>query len=71
MATLAALYNDNALVDDVSAHINHFIDTRFDGLTPELRVVLTEVCAEMFQYGAEWADQTAGRDAGPQVITHA
>ena len=60
MATLAALYNDEALVENVTEHVRQFIDKRFEGLTPELQVIMTEVCTEMFVDGATWA----GRDDG-------
>lgn len=69
MASVAQMYGDEAMVENTAEFISVFLDTRFTGLTDELRLILTEVCLEMFEAGAAWADTTAGRVGGQQIIT--
>jgi len=56
MATIANLLQDEALVGDMAETINHFLDTRFEGLTMEMREILADVCLEMFEAGANWCE---------------
>lgn len=61
MAT-ANMTGDEKLVDDVSTFISDYIDTRFEGLTPELKVVLCSFGLDMYEFGAQWADNVSGRE---------
>lgn len=61
MASVANLLGDEKLVEDSAEFITNFLDTRFDGLPDDWRVALAEVCLEMFEAGAKWADAAAGR----------
>jgi hypothetical protein len=55
--------DEQALVESASEFIQNFIATRFsETLPPEWRVAMAEVCLEMFEAGAAWADATSGRD---------
>lgn len=70
MATsAAAFYGDEKLVEDAAEFIKHFLETRFEGLPDDWQVLLAEVCLEMFEAGAAWADSTSGRNDIPKILT--
>lgn len=76
-APLTALHDETALSENVTEFISHFLDTRFriqkedgteeQGLPDGMKAVLFDVCLEMYIAGAQWADNTSGRE-GKSII---
>ena len=67
MATMAQLNDDQELVDNTAEFISHFLDTRFENLPADWRAALADVCLEMFEAGAAFADNTSHRE-GKTII---
>lgn len=78
MSELSKLHDETALVENTAEFISNYLQNSLSYMTvegetiqgphPDMVEMLTDISVFMFEAGAQWADNTAGREEKSIII---